>query len=403
MGATQRAESQRGGARIVALASAPGGPVEIAYATVGRIAVLARGPAAADAVTGAALLEPEATLAEVPAFKAARSALGRGHVVLAYLAPRSAPRDGVVPALWRDGAALGLSGRSDRVHGRAVLLLGEGREEAWREIAGAPARAAGEDFAYLPKEAFLIGRFAGDPVPVARRALWAFPAAAQALAATGVDPERDLFPALAPGAALGVALAPTFDVTAVSRRDRDVALADPFRLFHVAGFTRTRSANEARAALDALGKTARAAGWDVAATGAPPAAWTFRRGDATLDVALVEDRLLVAGGPRRIDELARLVDGKGGWSAPTAGSRGLATGGAAAAVLDFGNLVRSARALPASAYGTGPDAFVMRSIAERILDPASRLEVASVRVDLGDGAVRADFVLEARSGAEPRP
>jgi hypothetical protein len=44
----------------------------------------------------------------------------------------------------------------------------------------------------------------------------------------------------------------------------------------------------------------------------------------------------------------------------------------------------------------------MRSIAERVLDPASRLEVATMRVDLGDGAVRADFVVEARQDAEPR-
>ncbi|HET7755104.1 MAG TPA: hypothetical protein VFK85_14445, partial [Anaeromyxobacteraceae bacterium] len=154
---------------------------------------------------------------------------------------------------------------------------------------------------------------------------------------------------------------------------------------------------------EALAKAARANGFTVTPAGEPARSWSFERDSARVDVALAEDRILVAGGPRRLEELQRLVRDGDGWTGPTSSSRGLATGGAAALIVDFGSLVRSSRSLPSSAYGTGPDAFVMRSIADRILDPASRLEVASARVDLGDGAVRADFVLEAREDAEPRP
>jgi hypothetical protein len=402
MGAGHRVESRRGSAKVVALSRAPGGAAEIAYAQVGHVAILARGPSATDAVAAAATLAPEATLAETPSWKEARDALGRGHVVVAFRGPATAPR-GVLAALARDGAAIGISGNADRIQGRAALLLSEERERAWREFAAEPARAASEDFERLPRDSFLAARFGGDPVPAFRRALWTFPELARALGAAGIDAERDLFPALAPGIAAGLALAPTFDATAVSRRGRGAAAEDPFRLFHLSAFARTRSPEQARTAIEALAKAARDAGATVTATGEPASSWSVAKDGAQLDVALAPDRILVAGGPRRLDELEHLRASGGGWSAPTSGARGLATGGAGALVLDFGSLVRSARALPSSAYGTGPDAFVMRSIAERILDPASRLEVATVRVDLGERAVRADFVLEAREGGEPRP
>jgi hypothetical protein len=322
-------------------------------------------------------------------------------VVVAFRGATATPGKSIA-AIWRDGAALGLSGKADRISGRAVLLLGEDREQAWREIAGSPPRAAGEDLAHLPKDAFVAARFGGDPAPVARRALWAFPELASAIARAGLDAERDLLPAFSPGAAVAISLAPTFDVTAVSRRGQDTALENPFRLIHVAAFARTTSPERARAAVEALRNAARDAGFDVTAEGEPTQSWSFSTGGAQVQVALAEDRLLVAGGPGRLEELRGMVDSGGGWNGPTSASRGLASGGAGALVLDFGNLVRSSRSLPSSAYGTGPDAFVMRSIAERVLDPASRLEVATMRVDLGDGAVRADFVVEAREDAEPR-
>jgi hypothetical protein len=407
MGAAHRLESQRGPARVVALTPGPGRPAELAYATIGRVAILARGPASPEAVAAAAALDPKDTLESTPAWTAARAALGRGHAVVAFRGPADASRAAGtagtgIAALWRDGAALGLSGEADRLSGRAVLLLGEDREQAWREIAGSPPRAAGEDLAHLPEDALVAARFGGSPAPVARRVLWAFPELARALAQAGVDAERDLFPAFSPGAALAISLAPTFDVTAVSRRARGSAVEDPFRLIHVSAFARTTSPERARVAVEALGAAARSAGFDVSADGEPAQSWSFSTGGAQVDVALAEDRLLVAGGPGRLEELRRLVDSGGGWSGPTSASRGLASGGAGALALDFGNLVRSSRSLPSSAYGTGPDAFVMRSIAERVLDPASRLEVATMRVDLGEGAVRADFVVEAREGAEPR-
>jgi hypothetical protein len=64
--------------------------------------------------------------------------------------------------------------------------------------------------------------------------------------------------------------------------------------------------------------------------------------------------------------------------------------------------VASFRALPPAAYGTGPDAFVMRSLAERVVEPASRLVAASLRVSLAEGAARLDLTVDARP-PEARP
>jgi hypothetical protein len=58
-------------------------------------------------------------------------------------------------------------------------------------------------------------------------------------------------------------------------------------------------------------------------------------------------------------------------------------------------LVAAVRALPDEAFGGGPSAFVMRSLLERFLDPASRLAASSLRADLAEGALLLSLDVEA--------
>ena len=61
------------------------------------------------------------------------------------------------------------------------------------------------------------------------------------------------------------------------------------------------------------------------------------------------------------------------------------------------------RAMPDEAYGTGPSGFVMRSLVERFVDPASRLAAVSLRADLAEGALLLTLELEARPRVEAGP
>jgi hypothetical protein len=174
------------------------------------------------------------------------------------------------------------------------------------------------------------------------------------------------------------------------------AARDPFRLVHLAAVARVRDPQGLRAGLERLARSGPALGVKVAArplAGGSPS-WSARIGGGQLAWALDGDRLLLAGGSGRLEALR---SGRGGWKPPTAASGEALASGGAGAVLDFGSLVRSFRALPPEAFGTGPDGFVLRSLADRFLEPASHLAAASLRLEVLPAAARIDLEIEALS------
>jgi hypothetical protein len=393
LGAADRERAGKDGARVDVFRRGAGSPPALAVAWASGAALVAPGAEGPRAVAAAAALAEGAALRASKSYGEARAALGDGAVAILF-APPASPALAAWP-LARDGAAVGALASATRLELRLALLVPGARGEAWRAALPGAAGAAGADaLGRLPADAFFAAHSGADPTVVARRLAWALPEGARAsLARAGLDLERDLADVFAPGAALGVALAPTFEVAAVSRRGIEAAERDPFRLVHLAAVLEVKDAARAQALLAKLARAAPALGLEADARGA---ASTFRaaRGAAELSLALDGKRLLVAGGAGRLDAL--LGRGSAGYAAPTPGARAALEGGAVATVLDFGRLVRSFRALPPQAYGTGPDAFVMRSLAERVVDPASRLAAASLRLDVTEGAVRADLVVEAR-------
>jgi hypothetical protein len=222
------------------------------------------------------------------------------------------------------------------------------------------------------------------------------PAADRArLAKAGIDLQRDLFGALAPGAAAAVSLAPRIDL---ARLDGRSLRSDPFRLLQFELLLPLRDPALVTAASERLVRLAGQRG-----RGEP---WAIPT--ASGEVAWVVDgaRLVAAGGAKgRLAGLrARLGEAAGGYRAPTDLARKiLGSGGLGAAVFDTQNFVASVRALPPEPFGSGPTGFVMRSLAERIVDPASRIEAVALGAQLEPGALVLTLDVEPRAGSREAP
>lgn len=396
LGATERSSERHGGTAVTVLRAPGARAPALAYVIASRTALLCTGPASPAAVAEAAALAAGASLAEHPAWKVARRALGDGVAAVQWTPPGSPLLRGLRPI--EDGFALGVSAPEGRLAARAAVLLGA-REPSFRALAA--DGAGGRLVTALDPAAPLVARWDGDFAALGARLLPLLTAAERArLEARGVDLARDLFAQLAPGGVVALSLPPALDVGGLSA---DAARADPLRALAFEAVLPVKDPRAAEAAslrLSALG-----------VGGAPPSPSSpqggvhrFRTGSGEvawrIDVA--ERRVVAAGGaPGRLEALeARLARGDG-WRAPTRGAEGALAEGLGGAVLDPARLLAAVRALPEETFGTGPSRFVVRSLVGRVLEPAARLAAVTLRAELAEGALLVHLEVEARPETRP--
>jgi hypothetical protein len=408
LGAADRVATKAKGLEVVVFRRDAGSPPALSYAVAGPHAVVSAGAQGAEAVAAAASMPEERSLARSPTWRRAREAVGDGYLVTVVVPPGSPAAADVRAA--RDGAALGVRCDATTLGLRLALLLAPDREDWWKGLRPeGTAPAPPDGVAALPEDAVLVLRWAGDPAAARRLLPWLPPDAARSLAAAGVDVERDLLPALGPGAALSLSLAPTFTVAEFSSPRFDVRRTDPFRVVRLEASLPVRDAARLRAVLGRLQKAAPRTGVKVAprGPGGAPTGWTLTWGTASLGLSLAGDRLLAAGGADRLQGLEARAASGAGYAPPTPPAREALGGGLGGAVLDVGHLVLGVAALPEEAYGTGPNAFVMRSLVGRYLEPAQSLATVSARLDLAPGAAVVDVEVVGRpppvAPAEPAP
>jgi hypothetical protein len=393
LGATQRAAEVHGSTSVVVLRR-PGSPSPaLAYAVVERTAILCTGAAGPAAVAEAAALAPERALSESGAWKTARSAVGDAAAIL-FLAPESPHVRG--HRAVKDGIALAVSGGPGRLRARGAVLLGA-REPSFRALAADGSGAA--LVARLDPEAPIAARWDGDFAALGRKLAPMVPARErERLAAKGIDLERDVFGALTPGGAVALSLAPQLDLAGLTFAS---VRADPLRLVELDAVLPVRSTANAAATSERLaraldrrrGRVRRDDGVVRITTPSGEIGWTVDRD---------RGRIVVAGGrPGRLEALLARLGGSGpGWKPPTEAAAKALSGGLGGAVVDAPRLVAAVRALPDEAFGTGPTGFVMRSVVDRIVDPASRLVSVSLRADLTGGALVLSLDVEARTASE---
>lgn len=394
LGATERSAESHGAASVVVLRARGGVAPALSYAVVQRTAIVCTGPGGQAAVAEAAGLAAEASLAESQGWKVARRALGEKVAAVSWVPPRSP----LLAGMWavKDGLAVGVSAAPGRLLARIAVLLGA-REPSFRALAA--AGEAAKALVFLDPRAQLAARWDGDPAALGRKLAPLLPAPERArLAARGLDLERDLLALLAPGAAVTVSLAPGLDLGGLTT---EVARRDPLRVVEFEALLPVKDAAAAEVASERLsGPGARGKRL------ARPEGGVFRLRTPTGEIAWQVDadarRIVAAGGrPGRLEALLARLDAGEGYRAPTPGAEAALAGGLGGAVLDPGRLVAAVRAMPDESFGSGPSAFVMRSLVGRVLEPAGRLAAVSLRADLAEGALVLALDVEARAEAAP--
>jgi hypothetical protein len=384
LGAGVRTEEDGAGRTVVTFRAAPGAPASLAFSLANGTALVVPGAGGAEAVAAAATRAHEASLAGSAAYDRARRVLGEDRAVIFWIPPDSP----AVPREWplRGGVAAGLTGSETRVRAVLAALLGN-REPG----VGSLAASGNEGAAFakrLDPRAAIVLRFDGDPATLGRLALPYLPARERVrFAALGLDLQRDLFDQALPGAAGAIRLNPGLRVPALSEA---AFRADPLRALQFEAVVRLRDPAAAQAVSTRLARG-----------GGPP--WRIASAAGEFAWRIDGDRLAIVGGEAGdLDRLVARLDGGGGYRPRSEAAGDALEAGLGGLVVDPANLVAQARALPASAFGTGPSGFVLRSVIERVLEPASRLTAISARAELVEGTLRVALEVEAPASQAAR-
>jgi len=393
LGATERRAETHGAIAAVVFSRPASAVAALTYAVVDRTALLTTHPSGPALVSEAAALAPAASLAEDPGFLRARAALGEPVAAIAFVPAGSRILQGA--SALRDGVGIAVSAGPGRLGARVAMLLGA-REPSFRALA-ADGRAAAL-VAQLDPAAPLVARWDGDFAALGKKLVPMIGARDRAvLERRGIDLERDLFRVLAPGGAVALSLPAHLafgGLTAAATR------ADPLRAAEFEAILPVRPGADAGAAAERLARAVGATRRGRRADDGIARVQT-RSGEIGWKVDTARGHIVAAGGrPGRIDALlARVAQGEPEWKAPTPAAEAALSGGLGGAALDAPRLVAAVRALPDEAFGGGPSGFVLRSLVERIVEPAQRLAAASLRVELGEGVLLLALDVEARAGA----
>jgi hypothetical protein len=372
-GFANRQDETRGKARI-AIYAREGGHDRIGFAMVRGYGVLARGDDPAAAIAAGAERPRASSLAQDERLAAARRRLGAqdltvvapaGSGLLERLSPRALPGD----------VDLGVTATAGGISSKFFF---QAPPERTQRMKAAMPGGGGSLVRFLPPGAPFVAHVGLQPADALREAK-KVPEIADLSARLGDEVTNDIAGALLPGAAVAVDVAPRANLATLV----DFGLADwqrhsPFETFQIVALAPVgdsarleRAFETAARALPRVGARATRSGsaWQVRYAGGEGPRFGIR------DLGGKPVAYLVGGGiaPEQLGEGPRrpaVVEQDAG----------------ASLQIDFGKLAAHVGALPESSYGSGPQAYVARSLVAQVLEPLGPLGLTLAVLPEDEGA-----------------
>lgn len=242
----------------------------------------------------------------------------------------------------------------------------------------------------LPKDAFLVARFAGDPQKLAPYAdELVGPFLSKALGESGVDWKAQLFGNVLPGAVAALSLAPTARMDGVPAFD--VRRTNPFRWVHLTGAARAKDAATLPKSLETLAQAGPRFGAKIdkqEKEGQAIYVTTYSAGEGVHFAAQGDTVAFGSPLPRVVAALQAKSEGDGPLPAAL---KAVLEQRAVAAVVDLHALSAAVRELPSDAWGVG--GFAIKATTLRWLDATDDLEAITVGAEAKDGAVQLQLTL----------
>lgn len=300
------------------------------------------------------------------------------------------------PALMRGPLSSAIASLALTPTELSLTINGNAKPDAM-DLGALQPQPAGKDLlGYLPRDAFLVTRYSGDPTklaPVLNDVLGPFLTRAFAEAQFKLD--EQVLAQLQPGvvAALSLSERPPMDK---GMPQLDLRQTNPFTYFHLSGAAAAKSKDVALPALEQIATIAPKFGANMEvrsrADGQKAVITTYAQGEG-VHFAPKDELVFFASPIQRLDALVK-SDGKGGSPVMPLGDEALSVS------VDLSKLSASVRALPESAWGLG--GFAIKATTVRWLDATDDLKGISVSVGAKDKRVEARVRLTL-GGAKPAP
>jgi hypothetical protein len=371
----------------VAVYSREGQPERVGFAVVRGYGVLAHGDDPAAQIGASATRPRENSLAQDARVAAARQQIGAQDLTL--VAPWGSALQRFSARPLAGDLAVGLTGTAEGISSK--LFFQAAAEQAQRIKASLPG-GAGALVRFLPRDAPVVVRLGLQPADALREAKQ-IPELAELLARVGDEVSNDVAASLLPGTAFSIDLRATANVSRIV----DFGFLDwhkrsPLETFQVVALGLVADRPRLERAFEQAARTLAAVG---AQTRRTPTGWRVR---------------YAAGeGPQfGIRELggktvAYLVGGGIGpeqLGAAVARAPVLEQDMGASLQIDLGKLAARVRALPETAYGSGPQAYVARSLISQVVEPLAPLRVFAAAIPRDEG-VRAEIDVAIAAAGKP--
>lgn len=390
LGAGAGGEQKFGELTVKTFSARQGQPPKLGYALAHGYALITDG-AGVGKLAGLAAMTETDSLASDRGYMAQLKQLPAERDVVVYL-PTGTPALATAPFTSAAGAV------SLTPAGLSVLINATWKGDPAELAMLQPQTGAQALAGYLPRDAFLVARYTGDPArlgPWVRDLLGKY--LVRAFDEGGFDLKTQVLEQLKPGlvAALSLSDRPPMDKGLPAF---DIRQTNPFTYAHLSAVAPTKSKDAALPALEKVAALAPRFGATMelrtrAEDGQQAMITTWAQGEG-VHFAPKGELLFFASPIQRLDALVK-SDGKGDSPVTPLGDDALAV------AVDLTRLAASVRALPDSAWGIG--GFAIKATTVRWLDATDDLKGVSLSVGAKDKVVQARLQLTLGGGAAKAP